>query len=241
MDKNQKISLYIKGYEEGQKEAWTDIKRLIKRHDGWDLRSRIESKLGTLYQDLASKRAELMDDPALLGLDEREREEPQESDEVDWDEAFYLIIEDKPSKSMLALKELVENGYQGLCISNQFPNKLKKKYELPDENITYIQLQKSNFGSDKSCIRCSPNNLTNISTKIGGFIEKHSPPAIVLHGVHSLTLTNEINTVLSFIEWIKDRVHKNDGFLLTSISNSDFTDEEIGKFKGYFDEVIYDG
>ncbi len=241
MDKDLKILLYIKGYEEGQKEAWKDIKRLIKRHDGWDLRSRIESKVGTLYQDIASKKAELMDDPTLLEFDDEQQEEPKEED-VEWDESFYLVIEDKPSRSMSAFKELVEKGYDGICISNEFPMKLKNRYDLPDEKVLFVQLQKSNYGSNATvkCIRCSPANLSNLSAKIGDLLKNRSEPIILLHGVHTLTLHNDLNRVLSFIDWIKGKVHSDEGFFITSISSSDFSKSEIGRFKGHFDGVIYD-
>ncbi len=242
MDKDLRISLYIRGYEEGQKEAWTEIKSLIKRYEGWDLRSRIESKLGTLYQDVASKKVELEYDPARLMVTEEKPEKPPRDEDVDWDESFYLVIEDKPRRSMYAFKELVEKGYHGLCITTEFPEKLKKSHQLPEENILFIQLQKNNYNSNATvgCIRCSPGNLTNLSTKIGDFLKKNSPPIILFHGLHSITLTNDINKVLIFIDWLKDLVHNSEGFLLTSISRSDFTEDQVGRFKVHFDDVIND-
>ena len=145
---------------------------------------------------------------------------------------------------MLALKELVENGSEGMCISIDFPGKLKERYGLPDEKIFYIQLQKGKYtyGTKYSVqyAQCSPGNLSSLSTKIGDYLKDSTRPVVILHGLQSITMHNDISKTISFIEWIEGKVHDKDGYFIASISDTEFSEEDLGKIKGYFDEVITD-
>lgn len=246
MKKDLRVKLYLKGYEEGQKEAWKEIKRLTKSHDGWDLTSRIESKIGTLYQDVAAKKAELIEDGSLMEIDDEKKGKENRERDINWDGRYYLMIEDSPQKCIATLDALVQNGYKGLVISTESPSKLKYKYGLPDTDLSYILLQKSNFGlgkneTSKSKV-CSPSNLNNLSSAIGHFIKESSDkkPVIVLHGLGNISLYYDLNKVLKFIDWIKEKLDPKEGYLLASIPHSEYQTQELGKFKGHFDEYIDD-
>ncbi len=245
MDLETKIQLYLMGYEDGQKEAWSEIKRLIKKHQGWDLQSRIQSKLGTLYQDIDFKRAELMDDPSMLDIEEEEeeaQEPPQEEPDTEWEAGVsYLILEEKPSVAVEAMRSLMGDE-EILFITSEFPKNLIKTYGIPGDNIFFIQLTTSGYNTisspDIKYTKSSPSNLSSLSTKTGEFLKGKSNSIVVVHGVQDLVLRNQFNSTLKFIKWVLDNVRKQEGTIILSIDPMTLEQTESAQLKGYFDKVI---
>ncbi len=250
MDQEKVIEIYLKGYEEGQEEAWSNIKSLVSKHDGWELRSRVESKIGTLYQDIEYKRSELRRNPQSLqldlDLDEEEKEEEEVEEEIEkelpsWSISdSHMIIESKPNKGFDEYKKLNQEGYPGLVITRDPPSKILKRYGLDGENTIFIWLSKS--GSPKTdeieVERISPSDLSGLSSNIGVFLKNNKNGVVFLSGVPYLNNFSENNKVLNFISWVKDRITEHEGFYLLSISGSAVDKKFIEKVKGEFDEVI---
>ncbi|MFW6376260.1 MAG: DUF835 domain-containing protein [Thermoplasmatota archaeon] len=248
MDQEKIIEIYLKGYEEGQEKAWSNIKNLVSKHDGWELRSRVESKIGTLYQDIEYKRSELRKNPQSLQLDleenqaeEEEFEEQVERELPSWNISdSHIIIEPKPNKGFDEYKKLNLEGYPGMVITRDPPSKILKRYDLDGDNTKFIWLSKS--GSLKidgiDVERISPSDLSGLSSNIGVFLKNNKNGIVFLSGVPYLNNFSENNKVLNFISWVKDRITEHKGFYLLSISDSAVDKKFIEKVKGEFDEVI---
>lgn len=244
MDQDKLIEIYLKGYKEGQEEAWSNIKNLVSKHDGWELRSRVESKIGTLYQDIEYKRSELRRDPKSLQLDLKEEEEEVEEVEEElpsWNVTdSHMIIESKPQEGFDEYNKLNSKGYPGLVITRDPPSKIVKRYNLDLEGTKFIWLSKSGSSNndDINVKRISPSDLSGLSSDIGIFLKNSENGIIFLSGVPYLNNFSEPNKVLNFISWIKDRITEHEGFYLLSISGSAVDDKFLEKTKGEFDEVI---
>lgn len=267
MDKEEKIELYLKGYEEGQKEAWSNIKSMASRYEGWELKSRIESKLGTLYQNLDAKRAELKEDPQELILEdeesggeeavevggeeelaaeeesvEEEGMEDKTAERKDWKRGCsYLLWEKNPDSGITSFKDLVEEGNKGLCISREYPEKIINRYELPKDEIQFVQLSKSSMGYSSSeeirWSRKSPANLSSLSAKIGGFL-RDNEGVVFMHGVPNLLFYNTFNKVLDFLSWAKDKIQNRNAYLLISVDESALEEDQVNILRGEFDYNI---
>ncbi|MGM0510572.1 MAG: DUF835 domain-containing protein [Thermoplasmatota archaeon] len=257
MEEEKKIEIYLKGYEEGKKEAWSNVKTLANRYEGWELKTRIESKLGTLYQDVDSKRVELRDDPGTLSFIDKVKEEPKETetgeDEVSEEkEDRYildsleagdscLIIESEPKKASGELKKAAEGGKDCLFITRMFPEKIVRTYDLP-ENIRYIYLSKSGYNSnsrdDIDVQTSSPGNLSKLSTKIGGFFKTIGGGVLLLTGLPFMFSYNDFNKIHKFLSWTKEKVHENNGNLIVSLPRTGFKEDYLLKLKGEFERVV---
>lgn len=247
MDQEKIIEIYLKGYEEGQEEAWSNIKSLVSKHDGWELRSRVESKIGTLYQDIEYKKSELRENPRSLQLDleedesEEEVEEEVERELPTWDISdSHMIIEPEPSQGFDEYKKLNQEGFPGMVITRNPPSKILMRYELNRDKTRFIWLSKS--GSPKSeevdVERISPSDLSGLSSNIGVFLKNNKNGIVFLSGVPYLNNFSDNKKVLNFISWIKDRITEHEGFYLLSISGSALDEKFLEKVKGEFDEVI---
>ncbi len=253
MEEDEKIEIYLKGYEEGKKEAWSNVKSLANRYEGWELKTRIESKLGTLYQDIDSKRVEVRDDPEIFSfVDEKkvETEEPEEDvKEVVYDTILEelqpgdscLIFENDPERGFQEIKNADDNGKDCLCISRMYPDKIIRRYDLSDD-VNYVLLSKSRYRSDKSdgikVQTNSPGNLSSLSSKIGNFFKNHEDVVLFMTGLTFMFSYNDFNKIHKFINWTKGKVYENDGNLIISLPRSGFKDEYLLKLKGEFERVV---
>ncbi len=240
MDKEDKIELYLKAYEEGLKDAWSDIESLISKYEGWELRSRTESKIGTLYQEVDSKRTELNEDPGMLTIGEDDG--PGNGDDepkISWTKGdAYLFIEKKPERSLDELVDVMRKGASALIIARESPDKLLDMHDIPEDGSKFIWLTRSkgeNVGSDIKTIKRSPSDLSGLSNEIGNYMINNQNSVIFLSGIPLMTNYNDGSKVLKFLNFTRDKVTENEGCLVVSLSGSALEEKLLEKIKGEFD------
>ncbi len=243
IDEKEKIELYLKGYEEGQKDAWTDIESLVSKHEGWELKSRIESRIGTLYQQVNSKREELKEHPEKLSLEEEE-DSPEGSETIDvpWNVGgSYLFLEEKPKKSIRELVEIVKKEVSVLFILSEPPHKRLESYDASFENCEFVMLSRERSGTEPidgiEVKRNSPDDLNNLSAVIGKFFRSKDKPVVFLSGIPFLSNYNEEEDILKLLNFTKEKLNDHDGCLAASLSADAVEKNFLGKFKNKFDQV----
>lgn len=242
MDKKEKIKLYLKGYEEGQKEAWKDIESLVSKHEGWELKSRIESRIGTLYQEIESKREELKEYPDQLSIEEEVSREGSETVDVPWNVGqSYLFLEEEPEKSIQELVEIVKKEVSVLFILNEPPHKRLEDYDTSFEGCEFVMLSSQSSSAEPidgiEVKRNSPDDLNNLSAVIGKFFKSRDKPVVLLSGIPFLSNYNEEKDILRLLNFIKEKINDHDGCLAASLSEDAVEKNFLGKFKNKFDEV----
>ncbi len=244
MDEDKKIKLYLKGYEEGQKDAWSDINSLISRYDGWELKSRVESRIGTLYQELETKREELKENTGELDLGSKEGHGDElTSGEILWKPGdSYLFVEDKPSEAVDVLELVIESNIPIMFITRLSPDKILNRISDSsslNKNSVMIILSSRKKSDDNldgiKVKRIHPSNLTNLSNEIGAFLKKHDHSVILLSSISLLSNYKEPEKVLSFLHWTQDEVRENKACLVCSISENSVKSKFLGKVKSGFD------
>lgn len=244
MDQEKKIELYLRGYEEGQKEAWSKIKHMVSRYQGWELKSRIESRLGTLYQDVKSKKVDLKEDPSPLYIEGTELETKEIDSDIKVDLSSgesLLIIEDKPDGSIKKFLSLLSEKRDGLFISRDSPDKITKMFDFSSD-VGFIWLSKSSrkdFSDLEYHIKTvSPSNLQKLSSHIGNFLKSSDEGVIFISGVPSIINYTDFNKLQKFIGWTLDNVSEKNGYLICSIPKSSIKDKRLGILKTEFDIVV---
>lgn len=242
MDEEEKIKLYLKGYKEGQKDAWSDINSLVSKHEGWELKSRIESRIGTLYQEIESKKEELKESPEKLSLEEEPSDDVDKTVDIPWSIGeSYLLIEDNPDRSIQEVVEIVEKGVPGLFILRDPPYKRLKKYDTSFQDCVYVML--SSESSDVEPINDievktnSPDDLPSLSAVIGEFLKSKEKPVVLLSGIPFLTNYIEEEKILRLLHFTKEKVNNNEGCLAVSLSADAIEKTFLEKLKNEFDEV----
>ncbi len=244
MDQDKKMKLYLRGYEEGQKEAWSSIKYMISRYDGWELKSRIESKLGTLYQEVKSKKVDLREDPSPLLIEDEEDSELQEAENKSnlplYKGESLLFFEERHEDSLNKFLELVTEGRNGLFISRDAPDKLMKKVKFPLQT-SFIWLSKSSgkiFSHiEQDTLTISPTNLQKLSSQVGNFLKHSDEGVIYISGLPSMINYVGFNKTQEFLSWVLDRVSERDGLIICSIPEKSIKQKRLGVLKAEFDRI----
>ncbi|MEF8873773.1 MAG: DUF835 domain-containing protein [Candidatus Thermoplasmatota archaeon] len=247
MDDDEKIKVYLKGYEEGQKEAWSDIESMVSKFEGWELKSRIESRIGTLYQEVESKREELKEDIDQLDFEEEESKGGEEEDtiEIPWKPGEgYLFIEDKLKEAIEVLGEVIESGVPILFIVRQSPDKIMDLFDDGSsigDDCKFVWLSREDgVGEQPAAVeveRISPSDLPSLSQKIGKFLKNEEETVVLFSGIKLLTSYNEEDKILHLLHFTKDRIKDNDSCLVASISDKAVEEKFLEKFKDEFEEV----
>ncbi|MFO7992155.1 MAG: DUF835 domain-containing protein [Thermoplasmata archaeon] len=242
MDKKKKEELYLKGYEEGLKEAWSTIKSIVSRYDGWELKSRVNGKIGTLYQDISSKRVELQDDPSILVVEDDGGEEETRGRPSIEGASTILIVEKKLDEGLSVFKELLKDGDAGICISREYPQKYQGVYGLKDMDVHYVVLSKnendSYRGDDTEWQVNNPANLSDLSTIIGNFMKDNNGGVILLTGVQYILVYNDFKLIHKLINFVKEKINQYGGKFILSVSRSSFNDSELGILETEFEKQI---
>ncbi len=249
MDDDKKIKIYLEGYKEGQKEAWSDIESMVSKFDGWELKSRVESRIGTLYQEVESKREELRENIAQMTFEDEEPEEGSEGEFIrpDWKPGeAYLFVEDKPAKAIEVLDEVIESDVPILFVVRRSPDKIIRKLESNtrsslSDDCKFLWLSREKAVDDQptsvEVAKASPSDLPNLSSEIGKFLKKREKAVILFSGIKQLTSYNDEEKILKLLHFIKDKIKNNEACLVASISDRVVDEKFLEKFKDEFEKV----
>ncbi len=142
----------------------------------------------------------------------------------------YLIEEEGTEESFSLLKEVLDMGQQGLCVSRDYPEKIKEEYDLEDVEMIWL----SNVDRE-DVIR--PKSLEKLSLALENFLARKGG-VILLNGLEYLITNNDFRTVLHLIQSIKDQVAINESILLIPINPTVVEDSQLDLLSGEIDELI---
>ncbi len=142
----------------------------------------------------------------------------------------YLTIDKDTDKAFRVFKNVIETGMEGLCVTRDYPEKVKKKYGL--ENVSMVWL--SNVDRE-DVIR--PKNLEKFSLKLEKFLTEEGG-IILLNGLEYLITNNEFRTVLHLIQSIKDQVAINESILLIPVNATTLEEHQLDLLESEVDEVL---
>jgi len=121
----------------------------------------------------------------------------------------YLVREHRPNKSYRMFVKQMEKGRKGLCITREYPDKVKKRFKLGDARVLWL----SNI-SKKNAIR--PKNLEKLSLSLEQFLSSGPNTIIILDGLEYLITNNSFITVLRLLQSLRDQVAVYESILILS-------------------------
>ncbi len=176
-------------------------------------------------------------------IDESEGEEIEETSKSEKEEevskglpegisksSTYLIEEKTSDRSFKYLKKILETGETGLCVTRDYPEKVKTKYDLEDIEMIWL----SNVDRE-DVIR--PKSLEKLSLALENFLAK-TGGVILLKGLEYVITNNDFRTVLNLIQSIKDQVAVNESVLLIPVNPSIMEKYQIDQLSGVVDSTL---
>ncbi len=147
---------------------------------------------------------------------------------------IYLFKEQTPDRAFRIFKAMINYNLEGLFISRKYPNNIVDKYSLG--GIPYLWLSKT---GEKNAIR--PTATEKIRHELEKFLnnKKNKGNSVVLfEGIEYLVIHNTFNTVIKFLQSLKDWVSLSNGTLLLCIGPSTLETRELMMIEKECDEII---
>jgi len=181
----------------------------------------------------------------------KDKEKSVEFDVDEFYEGSTNLLEVKDlSKAYDLFKKLLEKSQVGVCVTREYPEKAKKKYDLEeflknqntkgssmhsdDEDIDFSMIWLSNVDSKETV---QPKDLEKLSLKLESFITR-GMGIILFNGFEYLVSNNNFKTVIHLIQSLKDQVAMGGSILLITVSPDAFNKTQLDQLEREVDEVF---
>lgn len=132
----------------------------------------------------------------------------------------YIVRERKPFLSYKLFENALDEGAPGLCVTRQYPDKVKETFTLGDTRIMWLS---HTPGKDHH----NPTSVGTLATIISSFIERYEKCYVLIDGLEYLVINNGFHQVLRFLEHINEQVMQSASTVLVPISPTAFSEKEL--------------
>jgi len=195
---------FTRGYLEG-----VLFSLLSKNYAGEELKCRSEGNPTCVFRLIPK-----------IGIPQPAREKTStEKREFDLESGYsYLIESEDTSYAYRIFVDCVKHGQSGLCITRDFPPKVKSKWGLENTPFMWLTMDESTETA------INPTNLPLIYNNMKKFLCQAEKGVILLSGIEYLVTQTSYDSVLKFLLLLNDKIAVHDALLLIPISP--FTLEE---------------
>jgi hypothetical protein len=231
---------FIKGFEEGLKDAWEEIIKLsTKGYTSRELQIMAKSKKSMLFQVVQQKVEELekaLGKKILTPEPAGTQPAPQVELKPGWS---YVIKEDRPEKGFSIFASLTGGGGRGLCISRTHPDMLKQKYGFEAETIWLTKTENAQGSAGrKGSEFVSPNNLAHLASAVREFLAGGAGGAVIIEGLEYLTTQNDFKSVLRFVQLINEQVVLDKGYLIIPVDEATMDSKDFSLIEREMSQVL---
>ena len=131
-----------------------------------------------------------------------------------------MVKERKPLLAYRMFEGSIAEGNPGLCVTRQFPEKVRDAFELGETRILWLS---HTPGKDHH----NPTSIGTLATVISSFIERYKKCTVLIDGLEYLVINNGFQQVLRFVEHINEQVMQSKSTVLIPISPNAFSEQEL--------------
>ena len=146
----------------------------------------------------------------------------------------YLFKGSNIEKSYETFKELVLQNKTGLFITREHPDTIRNQFDLKNSDIYWLTRSRTETPS------LDPSKIEKLRWVIKDFVNKNKNSVVLFDGLEYLILQNNFNTVLKFVELLKDDIALNDAILLLPINPATLEPREIALLERYMRVISSD-
>ncbi|MCK4717789.1 MAG: DUF835 domain-containing protein [Thermoplasmata archaeon] len=134
--------------------------------------------------------------------------------------SMYLLKEDRPEKSYDLFLECLGEGEKGLCITREFPKKVRAKHPMGGTKIIWLSTT-----DDKEAL--DPTKLSALFFETQVFLKENPYSTVLLSGMEFLVTHNSFLSVLKFIQLLSEQASIYDAIFLMPINPGAFDKKEL--------------
>jgi predicted hydrocarbon binding protein len=132
----------------------------------------------------------------------------------------YLVENDEPDGAYKLFVDELGKGNQGLCITRDFPNKVRRTYNLTTTPVLWLSNAEAEFAVE-------PVQLGKLYHKIEDFLKKAEKATVMITGLEYLIVQNNYHSALKFLQLVRDQVAIYDSILIATISPETLSEKDL--------------
>ncbi len=146
----------------------------------------------------------------------------------------YLIESDNSREAFEILEDYIAHGSRGLCISREYPERLRKTFRLDGAQLVWLS-----YEGDKGNAR-EPTNVPLIYNEIKTFLEQSEGAVFLISGLEYLVSQNNFNKILKFVQLLSEATAVTDSIFLLPISPGALNSREVKMLEREFRDIRTD-
>jgi hypothetical protein len=132
----------------------------------------------------------------------------------------YLVKERKPMLGYKLFTMLLDDGMPGLCITRQFPDRVKEAHKVEKARIIWLS-QTPGEGHH------NPTAIGPLATLIARYVEGQKESAVIFDGLEYLMVNNGFAQILKFVEHVNELVMRSKTIMIIPLSADAFDKKEM--------------
>ena len=136
----------------------------------------------------------------------------------------YLLLEESPERGLRIFIDHMKGGRKALYVTRTNPEKMRQQYPLEGANLVWV----TNAVTRENYVLAS--NLQDISLTLATFLG--NPNSVILVDVIEYLIENNgFQTVLQFLQYVRDRVSTTDCIMLITLNPEVINTQELNEIK----------
>ncbi|MDW5564106.1 MAG: DUF835 domain-containing protein [Methanomassiliicoccus sp.] len=143
----------------------------------------------------------------------------------------YLIESEDAREAFEIMSDYLAHGSPGLCISREFPEKLRKAFDLDGARMIWLSYEGEKGNS------LEPTNIPLIYSDIKAFLEQNSGAVFLISGLEYLVSQTNFVKILKFVQLLSEAAAVTDSIFLLPISPGALSTREVKMLEREFRDI----
>ncbi|MEM0448703.1 MAG: DUF835 domain-containing protein [Methanomassiliicoccales archaeon] len=230
--RNSYAEAYIKGYEDGLREAWEEFLSLTsKGFNSREMQILVKGQRMAIKEKVENKRRRMPAEADLLEQADLESKPSPKTPQEPRLEArpanLYLIKDRDLNGPMDHLKRHLASGGKALCILRTPPDSVRQRFGVDCQTVWLTKTEVLRQEEGLTCELVSPTDLPRLNTMIKTFLSENKGGHIILEGMEYLITQNDFKNVLKFIQGVRDQVILAKGMMMIPVDPGALEEREL--------------
>jgi len=131
------------------------------------------------------------------------------------------LIKNEVDKAFEFFAQVVLSGLEGLCITREYPPKIRAKYGLKKTPVVWLTEEKAKG-------EITVYSLQDLSIMIGSFLAKANRGMVLLDGVEYLATNHGFESLIRFLQVNRNRFESLESVLVIPVTEGTISERELG-------------
>ncbi|MCX6651356.1 MAG: DUF835 domain-containing protein [Methanomassiliicoccales archaeon] len=219
---------YLKGYEDGLREALDELLSMTCRrnYNATEIQLLAKNQKNGIPKKLAQRRKQIQRE---LGVDLDQKEEGKPTPRGEAGPGKTVLLKGEANAEALeAFRDLVREGWDGLCISRTCPKDVRQ-YVGKECSVLWLTKADPQAGDLDREEYLQPTETAKMQTSIRNFLAKNKgkPSVILLDGMTYIVTNTDFRSFLKIAQKLKDDVFQAQSLLLLPYEPSNMAENEV--------------